>query len=380
MFAAMTGQPRGASESALLALGQRPTSTGSTASTASTVSEPAIHLSSIDVAGFARQELREPDLTATHREELINKARFVIRDPTAGFSRPDPNLRKFMWIHTPFTNPVWVRVSEKYPSANTPACLYPYNQCAFLLEDFVADHNAQNIFDKLSETQNQNFSRLFNYDNWESKHIHSSHSQTQPSHVKPSCSWVTADSPTSPWVPTSSGGRTTPAVAPNCLYVYFPYLNFDTYQSIVRRRNLIKRRLNHGRSTPVPQEVADLESLEMRVVWEYIGYDPPLNCRRTLDQFGYPALQDTSARDDDQMLYKLTKQPPRPPHFHPPTGRPARTAPSSLRSMQSRGSKDDRETESSDDTSYEEEADLRDGNVLTVDQLWLWAIDTSEFC
>jgi len=48
--------------------------------------------------------------------------------------------------------------------------------------------------------------------------------------------------------------------------------------------------------------------------------------------------------------------------------------------MPSRKSKDDRETESSDDTSYEEEADLRDGNVLMVDQLWLWAIDTSEFC
>ena len=129
-IAAMTGQPHGASESALLALGQRPKSTGSTASTASTVSEPAIHLSSIDVAGFARQELREPDLTATHREELINKARFVIRDPTAGFSRPDPNLRKFMWIHTPFTNPVWVRVSEipiriRLPaSPMQPVCVY----------------------------------------------------------------------------------------------------------------------------------------------------------------------------------------------------------------------------------------------------------------
>jgi hypothetical protein len=35
-----------------------------------------------------------------------------LRDFPAGFSRPDPLLRKFMWIHVPFTNPLWVQVRE----------------------------------------------------------------------------------------------------------------------------------------------------------------------------------------------------------------------------------------------------------------------------
>jgi hypothetical protein len=34
----------------------------------------------------------------------------IIQDLTAGFSRPDPTRRKFMWIHTPFNNPPWVKV------------------------------------------------------------------------------------------------------------------------------------------------------------------------------------------------------------------------------------------------------------------------------
>jgi hypothetical protein len=31
-------------------------------------------------------------------------------DLTAGFSRPNADRRKFMWIHLPFTNPLWVKV------------------------------------------------------------------------------------------------------------------------------------------------------------------------------------------------------------------------------------------------------------------------------
>jgi len=108
--ARLGGQPHSESAPALPAENIRPSSSSSSNSTASTVSEPAIRLSNIDVAAFPRPDFRESDLTRRQQEELLNKARFVIRDPTAGFSRPDPNLRKFMWIHTPFTNPIWVRV------------------------------------------------------------------------------------------------------------------------------------------------------------------------------------------------------------------------------------------------------------------------------
>ena len=161
--------------------------------------------------------------------------------------------------------------------------------------------------------------------------------------------------------------------------MYFPYLHFDTYQSVVRRRDQIRRRLYHGRAAPVPEDVAKLESLELRVIWEYIGYDPPINCRRTLDQFGYPSLQDTSTRDDDQMLYKLTKQ-----DLMPPSSRALPTdggrLSSSRRSTQSRlSSKTNEEVKGrEDELCYDRETNLRDGKLLMVDELWLWAIDTSK--
>lgn len=91
-----------------------------------------------------------------------------------------------------------------------------------------------------------------------------------------------------------------------CLYL--PYLHFDTYKVLVKRRALVKQRLKQGRSRPVPQEVAKLDSEEFQVLWQYMGHDPPINIRRTLDQFGYPSLLDTRARDEDQMLYKMTKE------------------------------------------------------------------------
>lgn len=154
-----------------------------------------------------------------------------------------------------------------------------------------------------------------------------------------------------------------------------PYLHFDTYANMVNRRNLIRRRLDHGRAGPVPKEIADLDSMELKVIWEYIGADPPLNCRRTLDQFGYSSLQDTCARDDDQMLYKLTKkQPPKPPSK--PAPKRADTFASKLSSMVS--GDDGISTESDASSDGEDEAKLKDGNVLMVDQLWLWAIDTSK--
>jgi hypothetical protein len=155
-----------------------------------------------------------------------------------------------------------------------------------------------------------------------------------------------------------------------------PYLHFDTYVNMVRRRDLIKRRLEHGRAGPVPEEVALMESMELKVIWEYIGADPPLNCRSTLDQFGYPSLQDTCARDDDQMLYKLTKKhTPTKATTTKPAPKRADTFASKLSSMVSGNDETSSDSDATPDTDEEES---KHGNVLMVDQLWLWAIDTSE--
>lgn len=152
---------------------------------------------------------------------------------------------------------------------------------------------------------------------------------------------------------------------------FFPYLHFDSYKRLIRRRDLIIQRLKQGRARPIPESVSKSESLELQVIWEYLANDPPVNCRRTLDQFGYPSLRDTRSRDDDQMLYKLTKE------RGCQAGRP------DLSSQWS----------SSEGTTWRErligrnkrddevgEEDVLNGNVLMVDQLWLWSINGRCFC
>ncbi|RSM19849.1 hypothetical protein CDV31_001207 [Fusarium ambrosium] len=153
-----------------------------------------------------------------------------------------------------------------------------------------------------------------------------------------------------------------------CLFL--PYLHFDSYKRLIRRRELILERLSHGRAHPVPESVAKSDSLETQVIWEFLGYDPPLNTRRTLDQYGYPSLRDTRSRDDDQMLYKLTKERTCLPGLGP--GLQGQVSDSSA------GSGSRKSKASSQDGENEEDPEdvILNGNVLMVDQLWLWAIDS----
>lgn len=143
--------------------------------------------------------------------------------------------------------------------------------------------------------------------------------------------------------------------------------------------------MKHGRARPVPEEIAELESLESRVIWQFIGNDHPLNARRTLDQYGYPALQDTWARDDDQMLYKLTKQTITDPMkrkrdmYHSGEDQPSAVSPNSrTTSPADRLTKVD-EIKSVEGPEINPGDDIINGNVLMVDQLWLWAVDNSKF-
>ncbi|KAK8001660.1 hypothetical protein PG991_013882 [Apiospora marii] len=285
-------------------------------------------------------------------------------DLTAGFSRPNPNKRKFMWIHLPFNNPYWVK----------------------------------SIFNKLAESQHQTYSKLLRNENWVDRHVRGRHAQAHASYVRPGCDYISSetrktiqdrrsqigppanvqDSP-HPSSPSISGRSSPGAVTPSHLYLYLPYLHFDTYKNVIKRRDVIRRRLGLGRARPVPKDIADEESLETRVTWEYIGHDPPLNPRRTLDQYGYPSLRDTYARDDDQMLYKLTKERvglPKTKKRHLIGDALTATSPASRLAMFTNRIKKadamltDDETQSSGD-----ENEILDGNLLMVDQLWLWAVD-----
>ncbi|KAI1505797.1 hypothetical protein F5X99DRAFT_217790 [Biscogniauxia marginata] len=272
---------------------------------------------------------------------------YPFHDYPAGFSRPDPTKRKFMWIHLPFNNPRWVK----------------------------------SIFDKLSEVQNRSYAKLLSNDYWASKHVQGRHANLQASYVKPGCAFVPAEASSPRPSSNQSGRSTSPVISPSHFYLYLPYLHYDTYKSIVRRRNIITRRLRHGRARPVPKDVAELDSLESQVIWEYIGHDPPFNARRTLDQYGYPSLRDTYARDDDQMLYKLTKQRVSVPFkrkrdmYYPGVEPSGASSPASrLMSAAENLLKSDSSSQV-DETESDLEDDIIDGNVLMVDQLWLWAID-----
>lgn len=159
-----------------------------------------------------------------------------------------------------------------------------------------------------------------------------------------------------------------------CLFL--PYLHFDSYKRLIRRRNLILERLCRGRAQPTPEDIAKSDSMELQVIWEFLGHDPPVNCRRTIDQYGYPSLRDTRGRDDDQMLYKLTKQ--RESH-HGDSSRDmyAHSSTSRAGSYGSGGSWREKMTGLGgiqDDTNIPEEDKVLNGNVLMVDQMWLWVI------
>jgi hypothetical protein len=71
-----------------------------------------------------------------------------------------------------------------------------------------------------------------------------------------------------------------------------------------------------------------------RLLCENVNNNPPLHIRRTLDQYYFLTLDDTSARDRDQVVYRGT-----------------RVGKTSLHSKNTR--------------------------VVMVDQLWLWILDDS---
>lgn len=80
-------------------------------------------------------------------------------------------------------------------------------------------------------------------------------------------------------------------------------------------------------------EEMDYESDE-RLLRDYVQAEPPLHIRRTLDQYYFATLDDTSQRDEDQVVYRGTK-----------AGRSHH---------------------------------IRNTRVVMVDQLWLWVLDDSE--
>ncbi|KAH6670519.1 hypothetical protein B0J14DRAFT_516061 [Halenospora varia] len=319
-----------------------------------TISEPvpegAISTSEFDPSQTASSLPAQPFLLSPmnlHRTPSPSRGRrrsesAVNAASLATFTKPDVSKQRLVWIHVPYNNPSWVK----------------------------------DIMTRISaEKGRTSYERLLNAENWQSKHVRGRHAEHHSCFVKPGCSFLRPHDPTSPSA--SPNRRGSPNGKPIQMCLFLPFLHFDTYKALVGRRKLIKQRVKQGRSRPVPQSVAKMDSLELKILWQFLGHDPPINSRRTLDQFGYPGLLDTRARDDDQMLYKMTKQ--RVPHsnhghdteYEKPASQKIGNENGELVD-DPEGESEESESETGDDDSDD---DILDGNVLMVDQVWLWVLD-----
>ena len=147
-------------------------------------------------------------------------------------------------------------------------------------------------------------------------------------------------------------------------HAQLPYLHWDSFKNLNLRARVMEKRGKQDHARPVDRDVADGKSMERKLIWQYLTSNRPIHCRRTLDQYGYPSLLNTSARDADQVLYKRTRRPP--PEADPRestmehiTGILRANRFPAVRHPQI-GRYDDA------------------SKVLMVDQLWLWVIDQSE--
>ncbi|KAL4867446.1 hypothetical protein BDV12DRAFT_186728 [Aspergillus spectabilis] len=219
------------------------------------------------------------------------------------FDRPEPGTEKLIWIHVPYTHTDWV------PPVLSKTC---------------KGKTKQNLFRK-----------LVNDENWYSNLITARHLEPHARYVRPACFHFKLDSP-----PIRASEPRDHQLA--------LYLHWDTYFNLLQRRRVIEERLRQGRSRPVPDDISR-SSLESRLIWKFLGNEPPIHIRRTLDQFGYPNLRSTVARDDDQMLWKRTRK--------------------TVNINDELGNSTPMQDTSDHQTTFV------DGKVLMVDQLWLWIVD-----
>jgi hypothetical protein len=75
------------------------------------------------------------------------------------------------------------------------------------------------------------------------------------------------------------------------------------------RSKLVNKRYANGLDYAKGPDVFDGDSLEHKLIWQYLfdASDLPLHIRRTLDQYGYPSLDDTSRRDKDQVMHRAMR-------------------------------------------------------------------------
>ncbi|KAG8528250.1 uncharacterized protein KY384_007167 [Bacidia gigantensis] len=237
---------------------------------------------------------------------------------------PAQGSERFRWIHVPFTYPGWVHqvlgtISEDKSNLKL---------------------HQQLLLDKI----------------WLGQHNQSRHASPHARFVRPSVKALYPE-----------GAKESDALAmpsSSCdsvqLVAYMPYLHWDSFKSMKERANVINRRLDQPQARPIPRDITLGNSLEHKLIWQFLTLDRPLHCRRTLDQYGYPSLRNTIVRDHDQILWKRTRL-------------ELQRTPSSLSNSTTAKAKKPPKPMDIQPNVVGTESHIP--KVLMVDQLWMWIVD-----
>ena len=243
------------------------------------------------------------------------------------FQLPSASSERFKWIHVPFTHTGWV----------------PHVFTAISQDKEDLTLHKQLLMDKM----------------WFSQHNQSRHASPHARFVRPSVKCLL---PRSSERHLDTGMMTPLSATEDVQFVtYLPYLHWDSFRNLQKRADIIKKRREQPHARPIAKDVARGESMEHKLIWQDLTSDRPVHCRRTLDQYGYPSLRNTSVRDADQILYKRTKS-------DADTQQPKESSMKAKQRLQTRRAAAARQFLVPDS----EDAVAK---VLMVDQLWLWIVD-----
>ena len=189
-----------------------------------------------------------PEMVQTNRgtdgpllEELSERPR-----KARTYQAPTQSNDRFRWIHVPCNNSNWV-----------PQVLSRISQ-----EKGISDLHSTLLSDEC----------------WGSLHNRSRHASYHARFVRPYCKVLLPQNSHAK----SGEGMLSPSSANEQLQfaLYIPYLHWDTFRHLQWRAAVIKKRGPHVHVRPIDQEIATGDSLEGKLIWQYLNSKWPLHCRR----------------------------------------------------------------------------------------------------
>ena len=162
------------------------------------------------------------------------------------YQAPTQSNDRFRWIHIPCNNSNWV-----------PQVLSRISQ----EKGISALH-----------------STLLSDECWGSFHNRSRHASSHARFVRPHCKVLLPQNSYA----TSGEGMLSPSSANEQVQfaLFLPYLHWDTFHHLQWRTAVIKKRGPHAHVRPIDQEIATGNSLEGKLIWQYLNSKWPLHCRR----------------------------------------------------------------------------------------------------